>query len=246
MHIGRYRFAPPWWGIVATLVGVALFVVAGIWQIERGQAKAVMLAQQTAARKSPAQPLLSILGADAGVDVTALYGRDFVAHGHYTDHQILLDNQVYKGQVGYRVWTPLVLADGRRMLVDRGWVALGPGGRDQPPVPPVPAGRVTVEGLLRGLPKPGMRLSEAPGCTAATWPHVLNYPTIDTVRCLYQAPVIDGVILLSEKAAHGFARDWQADIGMPPMRHYGYAVQWFALAIAVVVVFLVVNMKRKR
>lgn len=227
------------------LVCVAVFAVAGVWQIQRGQAKQRMLTQRAAASKTPARPLTRVLAKGSASAPSALYGQDFEVTGHYdSQHQILLANQIFRGRVGYRVWTPLILADGRRVLVDRGWVPMASGGRDDPPTPPVPQGKVSVEGLFKALPKPGIRLGPQPSCQPTVWPRVLNYPTIETVRCLYGTPVIGGLILLSEAAPHGFARNWQRNVGMPPMRHYGYAVQWFAMAVAVVVVFVVVNMKR--
>ena len=39
--------------------------------------------------------------------------------------QILIDNKVHDGRAGYHVVTPLALADGRVVLVDRGWIAAG-------------------------------------------------------------------------------------------------------------------------
>lgn len=247
MRVGRYRFTPPWWSVVVLLAFLVLFVGAGLWQIERAQAKQVMLAQQQAASKSQPRPLGEALDVRDGTRVQWLYRDAYVATGRFdAAHQILLDNQVFDGQVGYRVWTPLVLTDGRRVLVDRGWVAMGPGGRDDPPSPEAPGGTVTVRGLLRDLPKPGIRLGERPVCEGGGWPRVLNYPKIDTVRCLYDAPVVDGLLLLEEGDPRGFARDWETNVGMPPIRHYGYAVQWFAMAVAIMVIFLVVNMKRKQ
>ena len=44
--------------------------------------------------------------------------------------QILIDNKVHDGRAGYHVVTPLVLADGRVVLVDRGWIAAGRVARD--------------------------------------------------------------------------------------------------------------------
>ena len=54
------------------------------------------------------------------------------------------------------------------------------------------------------------------------------------------ADVIDGLLLLDENAAGGFPRDWHS-LGLPPSRHYGYAVQWFALAAALTVIFIGMN-----
>lgn len=248
MRLSGFLFAPPWWGAVATLLCVALFVTAGIWQIQRGQAKQRMLTQQRVASKSPPRPLLPALSAlqrDAGA--AALYGKHFVISGRYVgEQQILLDNQVRKGRVGYHVWTPLLMANGQLLLVDRGWIPLPASGRETIPLPKSPRGGVTASGVLRHLPEPGIRLGATPRCDSAAWPRRLNYPTIDTIRCLYQAPVVDAVLLLDEGAPHGFVRNWGEAVEMPPMRHYGYAFQWFAMAVAVVVVFLVVNMKRIR
>lgn len=247
MRVGRYRFVPPWWSVVVLLAFLVLFVSAGFWQIQRAQAKQVMLAQQQAAGKSRARPLIEALGSGGGAGAEQFYGENFVATGRFDGaHQILLDNQVFDDRVGYRVWTPLILPDGRRVLIDRGWVSIGPDGRADPPSPQAADGTVTVRGLLRDLPEPGIRLGNAPACEGAGWPRVLNYPTIETVRCLYNAPVVDGLMLLDEADPRGFARDWRANIGMPPIRHYGYAVQWFAMALAILVIFLVVNLKRIR
>ena len=50
--------------------------------------------------------------------------RAYRPAGHFRpDRQFLLDNRSHAGEPGYEVLTPLELADGRALLVDRGWVA---------------------------------------------------------------------------------------------------------------------------
>ena len=44
-------------------------------------------------------------------------------------------------------------------------------------------------------------------------------------------------------AADGYVRAWSAP-GFPPMRHVGYAVQWFGLAAALLVIYIVTNFRR--
>ncbi len=43
----------------------------------------------------------------------------------------------------------------------------------------------------------------------------------------------------------GYVRTWSPP-GFPPMRHIGYAVQWFALALALLVIYLVTNLRQGR
>lgn len=239
MRLAGRRFAPPLWAWVAVLPLLALLLWLGTWQVQRGQAKEGILAERAAARQAEPQSLPA-----AGGNAAALYGRAVAAGGEYRDgRQILLDNQVSRGRVGYRVWTPLQLGDGRLVLVDRGWVAAGRD-RSRTPNPSAPAGETAIRGIWRDWPEPGLRL-EAPGaCEQTGWPRVLNYPSYAQIACQYDAPVVNGLLLLAEDAPGGFARDWD-DLGLPPLRHYGYAVQWYALALAVAVLFVALNLKRE-
>lgn len=242
MRVGRYQFAPPWWGVLAFMLVSGAMCALGMWQIDRGVSKRQMLAQQEAAIKSAPEPFSS-----SSAEVPD-YGHRYTVTGRMdAEHQILFDNQVFDEKVGYGVWTPMVLADGRRVLIDRGWVPLGRGGRSDVPEPSSPTGELTMTGLWRDLPEPGMRLSDDLACEGAGWPRVLNYPTIESIQCHFDGPVVDGLLLLDEDDARGFARNWQAGLTrMPPVRHYGYALQWFAMAVAVLAIFLIVNFKRTR
>jgi len=66
------------------------------------------------------------------------------------------------------------------------------------------------------------------------------------VRCQYAAPVVNGLLLLDEKDSNGFVRDWDEDlVGLSPFGHYGYASQWFLMAVVAGIIFLVVNTRRR-
>ena len=246
MRIGRYRFAPPLWGVLVLLVTLGLLISLGLWQIQRGDSKQEMLAQRQAASKSDPVDCGSALHSDDGTGPA--YGHRYTINGRMdAGHQILFDSQVHDERIGYRVWTPVVLADGHRVLVDRGWVPLGPKGRAEPPNPSAPDGRVTMTGLWRDLPEPGMRLGAGANCQASGWPRVLNYPTVEQLNCQYTGAVVDGLLLLDQADHRGFVRDWDHQlVRMPPVRHFGYALQWFAMAAAVAVIFIVINLRRIR
>lgn len=238
MRLGGFRFDPPLWAWVAAVPALALLLWLGTWQVQRGLAKEDMLAERAAARQAEPRPL-----PPTGEAVERAYGQLVEVRGHYEGRrQILLDNQVRQGRVGYRVWTPLRLEDGRLVLVDRGWVPLGED-RSRPPRPGAPEDERTVRGLWRDLPEPGLRLAAPGACEQDDWPRVLNYPRHDQVACQYEAPVANGLLLLEEDAPGGFARDWDEG-GVPPVRHYGYAVQWYALALTLVVLFVILATRR--
>ena len=141
----RRRFRPRALPTVATIAAVALFVAAGHWQGRRMEQKEALRAQlDTASVQTPIP--MSSLATDA--DWTALRYRPVAATGEYdARRQMLVDNRVHEGRAGYHVVTPLVLDDGRTVLVNRGWAPQG-ASRAEPPVAVPPAGTVTVIGRI--------------------------------------------------------------------------------------------------
>ena len=77
------------------------------------------------------------------------------------------------------------------------------------------------------------------------WPEVLYYPTVTELQSLFGVAVPAKILLLDAAEPDGHERIWQAQKGFGPERHIGYAVQWFALAGAVVAVFLVINLRSR-
>jgi cytochrome oxidase assembly protein ShyY1 len=64
--------------------------------------------------------------------------------------QILIRNRTVEGRQGWEVVTPLLLADGSAVLVDRGWVPSARSGPTAlPEVPEVPSGETTIIGRVR-------------------------------------------------------------------------------------------------
>ena len=89
----------------------------------------------------------SAAGAAPGRDVA---WTKVTATGRYDPaHEIQARARTVGGDVGFEIVTPLILADGTAVLVDRGWIPPGPGGAIAAPVvPPAPTGPVTVVGQV--------------------------------------------------------------------------------------------------
>ncbi len=244
LRVGAFRFAPPWWAWILYAAVLALLLNLGVWQLQRAHAKEAMLVAQAVAAKADPRDLVAHFW--SGGDGNDLHNESVSITGRYlTDRVLLQDSQVYRGQAGYHVWTPMQTRAGL-IMVNRGWIAAG-ATRAQLPSVETPVEWQRVRGQWRGLPQPGFRLGEV-ACDAdelrKNWPQVVQYPRRETLKCLLGAPVRDGILLLADDQPHGYARDWSAEV-MPPAKHYGYAFQWFALALALTGIFVVVNSHRE-
>lgn len=229
-------FRAPAWAWLLMLAGVALFSTLGTWQLGRGIAKARVSATAAATNSGPAIALTATTAAPPPMTLV----RATITGRYAPDRQLLQQGQSRAQQAGQHVWTPFALRDGAWVLVNRGWVPASSKGDPAPP-----GGEVTLHGFWRALPEPGLRLGDdAAACPAQkAFPHAVLYPTAGTVACLLGQPVLPGLFLLDPAEQGGFVREW-SDTGIPPERHYGYAFQWYALAVAAAVVFVVVNRSR--
>lgn len=238
-----WSFRPKLWSVLGTVAGCALTVHLGLWQIGRAAEKKALDRQYAAAAQLPPVELKA-----GAVPLANLAAVAVTLRGEYLgERQLLLDDQVQADMPGYDVWTPLRLSGGGLVIVNRGWVPHGPNRQTLPPLP-VPAGEVSVHGLWRSLPQPGIRLGVsgcAPGHVPANWPRIVLYPTSADLNCFYGEPVMAGEVLLAADAPDGYLRDWrQKGQGFPPVRHYAYAAQWFAFALTLLFLFVKLNLKR--
>lgn len=235
----RWQFRPPFWAWLLTLAGIVAMGQLGLWQLHRGQAKQALQQAFLDADAATAQPL----GADEPAAAEAVRKR--VVDGEYlADRQLLLDNQTLERRPGYHAWTPLRRDDGTLVLVDRGWLPADPDRRRLPALP-APAGRQRVTGFWRPLPRPGLQRPPEP-CRADDFPRVVQYPRAEDLACHYPgARVAAGLLLLAPQDPGGFERRWQFALEVPPEKHYGYALQWFAFALTALILFIKLNLKRR-
>lgn len=235
------KLAPGWF--VAALLAFSAFAALGTWQLQRGLGKRDLLAQQAAAeRDGAARPLAPLLGApDAGDGVLQVEGR-----GRYL-HLLLLDNQQRDGRVGLRAYgVAEVEGAAPRLLVDLGWVPMPPDRR--PPALALPAGERALRGLLAAWPGQGLRAAENPWPEASTGAApLLTYLDRTELQRELRLPLDARVLRLDPALEDGWARDAQLlPNTLPPERHYGYAVQWYALAAAVAVIYFVLRRRAHR
>jgi surfeit locus 1 family protein len=225
--------------VVLTAFGMALFIRLGFWQLDRAEQKEALLAQYEVGQRSQ----VDITPQNA--DSLSRYQRVRVS-GHFDgSHQILLDNMPsHTGRPGYRVLTPLQSTAGW-LLVDRGWLPLGATRAILPDISVSDAER-NLTGTMDALPRAGLQLADTPFDANAPWPRVLSFPAQSALEQQLGRKLIPGVLLLDASQPDGYERVWEAHLGFKPERHIGYAVQWFALAGAAAIIFLLMGFRTKK
>ncbi|MGH6895909.1 MAG: SURF1 family protein [Geminicoccaceae bacterium] len=112
------RFAPGLWPTIATLIGLAVLLGLGTWQLERLAWKRALIAEREAKLGSSPEILPAASDAWAAWDF-----RPAVVEGAFRhDLEQLFGVAAIDGRLGHHVLTPLVRPDGAAVLVDRGWV----------------------------------------------------------------------------------------------------------------------------
>lgn len=227
-----------WIPLLATCLLLPCLIGLGLWQLDRSAQK--LEKRELMAARALTTPT-ELDGSNETADALAF--RSVSATGKYVPQgQILIDNQIHRGQAGYHVVTPLLLAqDGRTVLVNRGWV---PWGNDRNVLPdtPVPAGSVTVTGRAV-VPQEYFEL-QAPAAKSAgpVWQNL----DLTRYQQTFGGTLVPAVVELSESGGEGFVRSWRTRDDGWVERHRGYAFQWFALAVTLVIINLVLWRRAKK
>ncbi|HVY82026.1 MAG TPA: SURF1 family protein [Steroidobacteraceae bacterium] len=239
MAFGARRFEASWPLTLLTVAACVAFVALGRWQWNKGELRE---AQAEEFRRGSEQPLE--LGARALSEVER-FQRVRVS-GHYDPaHQFLLDNRTYDGRAGYEVLTPLDRRDGATILVDRGWIPFT-GYRDRlPQVAFTPAPLDVVVGRVDELPSEGLESGRAPPDARAPWPKVTTYPHAAELSAALGRPTETRLLLLDPRLPNGYVREWQPP-GLRAIRHWSYAVQWWAFAVLAVALWVILGFKKRR
>ena len=222
---------------------VALFTRLGFWQLARMHEKEAMLAAVHHVVRAREPRPLSIAADPArstAYDWTA-------ADGHFlATPAVLLDNQARDERAGIRAYR-VFQSDAPQVapvLVELGWLPV-PGDRHMPSIAPIDTPQ-HVDGLLAPPPSAGfVRAVAMPQADGNLLAVSLDLPMLR--RALKLPTLAPRVLKLDPALPIGYARD--LDIlpnTLPPARHLGYAVQWFGLALTVLITALVLTFRKPR
>lgn len=237
ISLSRFQcnFIANWKFGVLALLGCLFFVRLGLWQLARAEEKKQLIAahQQLASQT----PTLWHTG-----DALPVQYQPIRIRGHFSPIVLLLDNQHYQHQFGYDVLSPLILEDGRVVLVDRGFVAAD-ATREKLPEVSIPVGEQEWLGTAYFPSTKSWALGNIFDRKQSNMVVIELFDARLVGQFLHKS-VYPFIMRLNPLAPNGFVRDWSV-VSMPASRHTGYAVQWFAMAFVSVMLFIVLNIKKK-
>lgn len=215
---------------------ITIMVQLGNWQLSRAQEKESRQEQLDRLSQEPAITL-----PDHPVKLEDFQYHQVEARGEYVpEYTIYLDNKIYKGIAGYQIVTPLRIGNSEmHVLINRGWIAAT---RDRSKLPEVATsgGKIVVSGIATTAMQKTLELSPDQ-ISGQVWEN-LDLERYRSNTGLKLQPVM---ILQKDQMNDGLVREWiRPDSGSA--KNIGYAFQWFAMALAVLIIYLVLSVKRER
>ena len=243
IRLATYQFSP---GVLATLVTVVLLYIMislGLWQLDRAEYKDT-LQQKIEQRKNLSA--VDVVDLPSSIDDRRYLPVRFTGEFD-VGHSFLLDNRTVKGRVGYHVFTPVKISDPdnsvKSILIARGFVEIGRSREQLPEILP-PKGEVEIRGLL-GLPPPTALVLADNIHKSGSWPVVLQYVDLPELSTMLGYELYDMVIWLNENEAGSFEYDLPV-LNLNATKNNGYAFQWFAMSLALLIIYIVVNTKSNK
>ena len=239
MKIGKKIFKPSLIPTIVFLLILPVLLKLGFWQLERAEEKRNLIELFKQQNELGPLSLMGKLKKD-----TILNYRLAQVSGRYNSKKLIfIDNKIYQGKTGVYVLTPFKLKNSEySVLVNRGWVPMG---FDRSLLPKVktPQGELKLNGKIKIITeKPftvGNQFQSNEG-----WPALMQWINIEEIEKKSALKLLPYIFLLNDKEQSGFVRNWKPVV-MQPEKSTSYAVQWFALALALTIIYIVVNLKEE-
>ncbi|MEJ2361814.1 MAG: SURF1 family protein [Gammaproteobacteria bacterium] len=237
MRIGNYQFRPRLIPTIMVLILLPILLRLGFWQISRANEKRAIIAEEHAKMALPPRLIDRPLA-----DAQGLRFHRLQIDGKFFDkYQIFIDNKIHQDRVGYDVVTPMQIGSSNQyVLVNRGWVPMGRTRADLPVIK-TPKTDISIVGIAKYHTKDVVSFGDGNRSNKG-WPAVVRWVDIKAIAKETKLDLVPFMLLLDPKSPYGYVRHWKF-INMPPAKHMSYAVQWFAMAAALVIIYLVVNLK---
>ncbi|ASI92124.1 hypothetical protein BSZ05_20120 [Vibrio mediterranei] len=232
-RVAWFKSVKFWVGFVLTVVVFSTLVKLGLWQLQRGNDKSHM--ESMLAQRSKQSPIsLSSVHfsntSQSNSDYLDWIGVPVFAEVTPLPELFYLDNQTFEGQVGYVVYQLIIDGQSRFLLLELGFVK----GMEQRQSLPV------VEQLTHPLMITG-RLYQKLDSPLGNELYPEDFTSSTSTRFRIQNLNIGSLAELTGKPLQAwalqpidsttpYAHPWKP-LSMNSTKHYGYAFQWFSMAL---------------
>ena len=192
----------------------------GVWQIDRGYAKKALENAFSERQSLPVETNPGELNQN-------LYYRNIQISGVFGKKTFFVDNKTFNGKAGYVVLNPFTLVSKEKILVSRGWIQSEQ--RDSLPELSLPKKNLKLDGMLRPFSKDFV-LKDQVNKFGENF--IIQGLDKDLMEELSGKKFMPYVFELSALSNLSFEPIWQPT-SLKSTRHFGYAIQWFALALVV-------------
>ena len=230
-----------WKILLFVLFFLPVTISLAFWQIDRAEQKNNLLSIYKG--RAEAAPIsLSLINSDYAEDGNRLERLDYVRvnlNGKYDNQStLLLDNRVSNGRPGYDVISPFQLANGQWILVNRGWIAADLDRRILPEIPMI-AEQVSITGYLYRSPGKQIMLGDDPWVKGESRV-VIQSLDPEIISKKLGTKFYDFSLRLNSAEAGALKTGWPV-VNVQPGKHTGYAFQWSALTVALIILAIFAN-----
>tara|TARA_Y100000817_G_scaffold80684_1_gene62200 strand:+ start:5246 stop:5950 length:705 start_codon:yes stop_codon:yes gene_type:complete len=204
---------------------IFVFILLGFWQIERAGLKASLIQEFDLEQAKGPLPISVSSSQWSRVHIEGLYDPA---------QQVLIDNQINNGKVGYKIYTPFYYEQDQAIFVDRGWISQGKTRSDLPDI----NFNATKLRIVGSLIKPEKEVLVGDKLLTNEWPMVSQTKSPSVIQAAYEKQFSNMVLILEPGSL--FLNEYIAltPFVITPTKHYGYALQWFTMSLVLAGMFM--------
>ena len=212
-----------------------ILIFLGSWQVSRGIDKTDIVEKHYMNKSLPVinEKEMSVMNEDN------LKYRTVNLYGEFGQESYLLDNRLYRQEAGYEVFTIFETSENSVFLINRGWISKEGFNYDEDIL--LKEKGISIQGLLSPFTRFGLNLVDE--IYVDTWPKLVQQIDYEAAKKDLGSNINNSVIQLSAGSSGALEPIWKP-VDLKPSRHYGYALQWFGLAIVLICSFFYYGFKK--
>ena len=206
-------------------VFIVVFIFLGFWQIERAGLKTSLIEEFDSEQVKAPKPISSF---------SSQWSRVYIEGFYDPAQQVLIDNQINNGKVGYKIYTPFYYDQDKAIFVDRGWISQGKTRNDLPYI----NFNATKLRIIGSLVKPEKEVLVGDELLTNAWPLVSQTKLPSVIQEAYDKQFSNMVLILEPGSLFMNEHIALKPFVITPTKHYGYALQWFTMSLVLAGMFL--------